>query len=310
MAGCRRLPGGVAASVTRTMSSIAERLSHYEKLMRLDKPIGILLLLWPTLWGLWIAGEGRPAGFVVAIFVMGTVLMRSAGCVINDYADRNFDGHVARTKHRPMATGAVSTKEALLLAAGLSLVAFLLILPLDPLVIWLSVPALFLAGSYPFTKRFFAIPQAYLGIAFGFGIPMAFAALQQSVPPVAWVMLIANVFWAIAYDTEYAMVDRPDDVKIGIRTSAITFGRFDVLAVMACYGIALGLMLAVGLQAGRGSIYVGGILAAAGIAVYHYSLIRHRDRGQCFKAFLHNNWIGGTVFAALALDYLVNPAGA
>ncbi len=310
MVRCRRLAGGVATSVLPTMSTIAERLSHYEKLMRLDKPIGILLLLWPTLWGLWIAGAGKPAAWVVVIFVLGTVLMRSAGCVINDYADRNFDGHVERTRHRPMATGAVSPREALMLAAGLSLVAFLLILPLDPLVIWLSIPALFLAGSYPFTKRFFAIPQAYLGIAFGFGIPMAFAALQQAVPPVAWVMLVANVFWAIAYDTEYAMVDRPDDLKIGIRTSAITFGRFDVMAVMACYGLALGLMLAVGLQAGRGGVYVAGIAAAGAIAVYHYTLIRHRDRGLCFKAFLHNNWIGGTVFAALALDYLVNPVGA
>jgi len=292
------------------MSTIAERLSHYEKLMRLDKPIGILLLLWPTLWGLWIAGEGRPAAIVVAIFVAGTVLMRSAGCVINDYADRNFDGHVERTRHRPMATGAVSTREALLLAGGLSLTAFVLILPLDRLVIWLSVPALFLAASYPFTKRFFAIPQAYLGMAFGFGIPMAFAALQQAVPPVAWVLLLANVFWSIAYDTEYAMVDRPDDLKIGIRTSAITFGRFDVLAVMACYGLALGLLLAAGLQAGRGLVFMGGLAVAAGIAGYHYTLIRDRDRPRCFKAFLHNNWIGGTIFVALALDYLISPAGA
>lgn len=289
--------------------TITERLNLYEKLMRLDKPIGILLLLWPTLWALWIAGDGRPAAMVVGIFVLGTVLMRSAGCVVNDYADRDFDGHVERTRHRPLATGAIAAGEALALAAALSLLAFLLILPLPRLVIWLSVPALFLAGSYPFTKRFFAIPQAYLGIAFGFGIPMAFAALQETVPPLAWTMLLANVFWAVAYDTEYAMVDRPDDLKIGIRTSAITFGRFDVAAVMLCYAAALGLLAWVGLQAGRGAAYLAGLAVAAGIAGYHYTLIRNRDRGACFKAFLHNNWIGATIFAGLAADYLVHPAG-
>jgi len=291
------------------MSSIAERLSLYEKLMRLDKPIGILLLLWPTLWGLWIAGMGRPSGFVVWIFVLGTVLMRSAGCVINDYADRHFDGHVERTRQRPLATGAVSTREALLLAGALSLAAFVLILPLDRMVLWLSLPALFLAASYPFTKRFLAIPQAYLGVAFGFGIPMAFAALQQQVPPVAWLMLLANVFWAIAYDTEYAMVDRPDDLKIGIRTSAITFGRFDVAAVMCCYLLTLGLLAWVGLSAGRGWPFLSGLAAALGIALYHYALIRERDRARCFKAFLHNNWLGGAIFAGLALDYLIYPVG-
>ncbi len=291
------------------MSSIAERLSLYEKLMRLDKPIGILLLLWPTLWGLWIAGMGRPSGFVVWIFVLGTVLMRSAGCVINDYADRDFDGHVERTRQRPLATGAVSTREALLLAAALSLAAFVLILPLDRMVLWLSLPALFLAASYPFTKRFLAIPQAYLGVAFGFGIPMAFAALQQQVPPVAWLMLLANVFWAIAYDTEYAMVDRPDDLRIGIRTSAITFGRFDVAAVMSCYLLTLGLLAWAGLSAGRGWIFLGGLAVALGIALYHYTLIRERDRARCFKAFLHNNWLGGAIFAGLALDYLIYPVG-
>jgi len=291
------------------MISIAERLSLYEKLMRLDKPIGILLLLWPTLWGLWIAGMGRPSGFVVWIFVLGTVLMRSAGCVINDYADRNFDGHVERTRQRPLATGEVSTREALLLAAALSLAAFVLILPLDRMVLWMSLPALFLAASYPFTKRFLAIPQAYLGVAFGFGIPMAFAALQQQVPLVAWLMLLANVFWAIAYDTEYAMVDRPDDLRIGIRTSAITFGRFDVAAVMLCYLLALGLLAWVGLSVGRGWIFLGGLAVALGIAIYHYTLIRERDRARCFKAFLHNNWLGGAVFAGLAFDYLIYPVG-
>ncbi len=288
-------------------AGFSARLPLYLRLMRLDKPIGILLLLWPTLWALWIAADGFPPLHVLAIFVIGTVLMRSAGCVINDYADRHYDIHVERTRGRPLATGAVSEREALLLAAGLSLVAFVLILPLHPLVIWLSVPALFLAGSYPFTKRFFAIPQGYLGIAFGFGIPMGFAAVQGTVPPVAWLMLVANIFWAIAYDTEYAMVDRPDDLKIGIRTSAITFGRFDVAAVMACYAATFALLAAVGLAVGRGPVFLAGLAAAAGIALYHYTLIRERDRVRCFKAFLHNNWVGATIFAGLALDYMIFP---
>ena len=292
------------------MTTITERLSLYERLMRLDKPIGILLLLWPTLWGVWIAGMGKPSAFVVWIFVLGTVLMRSAGCVINDYADRNFDAHVERTRNRPLATGEVSTHEALVLAAVLALTAFVLILPLDRMVIWLSVPALFLAASYPFTKRFLAIPQAYLGIAFGFGIPMAFAALQQALPPIAWVMMLANVCWAVAYDTEYAMVDRPDDLKIGIRTSAITFGRFDVVAVMTCYVATLALMAWVGVAADRGWLYFSGLVVASVIAGYHFTLIRDRDRARCFKAFLHNNWLGGAIFAGLALDYLFRPVGA
>ena len=286
------------------------KLALYARLMRLDRPIGILLLLWPTLWALWIAGAGQPDALVLLIFVAGTVLMRSAGCVINDYADRNFDGHVERTKHRPLATGAVTTREALLLAAGLSVAAFVLILPLHPLVVGLSLPALFLAGSYPYTKRFFAIPQAYLGIAFGFGIPMAFAALLHEVPAIAWAMLFANVLWAVAYDTEYAMVDRPDDLKIGIKTSAITFGRWDVAAVMLCYAGFVALMAWVGGAAGRGGIYFAGLVVAAAIAVYHWTLIRHRERGDCFRAFRHNNWLGAAVFAGLALDYLFNPVAA
>ncbi|MBS0345497.1 MAG: 4-hydroxybenzoate octaprenyltransferase [Proteobacteria bacterium] len=288
--------------------SFSERMSEYGKLMRIDKPIGILLLLWPTLWALWVAGEGRPSVLVVAIFVIGTVLMRSAGCVINDYADKDFDGHVERTRNRPLAARRVAPKEALLLAAGLSLVSLLLILPLNGLTIALSVPALFLAGSYPYTKRFLAIPQAYLGIAFGFGIPMAFAALQGEVPAVAWVMLIANVFWAVAYDTEYAMVDRPDDLKIGIKTSAITFGRYDVAAVMSCYAVTLTLIGWAGLHTGRGAVFLAGLTVAAGITIYHYTLIRERDRPKCFKAFLHNNWVGGAIFAGWALDYLLASA--
>ena len=290
--------------MTNTMTFSA-RLPHYARLMRIDKPIGTLLLLWPTLWALWIAADGWPPLHVLVIFTLGTFLMRSAGCVINDYADRDFDGHVERTKNRPLATKTVSTREALLLAAGLSLLSFLLILPLDPVVIWLSVPALFLAASYPFTKRFFAIPQAYLGIAFGFGIPMSFAAIVGEVPAAAWIMLLANVFWAVAYDTEYAIVDRPDDLKIGIKTSAITFGRFDVVAVMLCYAAALALLAVVGVLTARGVLYFVGLLGAAGIALYHYTLIRDRDRANCFKAFRHNNWVGAAIFAGVFLDDLL-----
>ena len=290
---------------TMSTLSLRQRLSEYEKLMRLDKPIGILLLLWPTLWALWVASDGRPAAWVVAIFVVGTVLMRSAGCVINDYADKDFDGHVERTRNRPLAARRISPKEALGLAAGLSVLSFLLVLPLNGLTIAMSVPAVFLAGSYPYTKRFLAIPQAYLGIAFGFGIPMAFAAFQNDIPLVAWVMLLANVFWAIAYDTEYAMVDRPDDIKIGVKSSALTFGRFDVSAVMLCYAITLGLLALVGVMAERGTAWFVGLLVAAAIALHHYTLIRERERDACFKAFRHNNWLGAAVFAGLLIDDLL-----
>jgi 4-hydroxybenzoate polyprenyltransferase len=285
--------------------TLTERLSHYGKLMRLDKPIGILLLLWPTLWGQWLASNGHPNWLVLWIFVMGVVLMRSAGCVINDYADRDFDPHVARTRERPLAAGKVSPREALLLATGLSLLAFLLILPLNTLVLGLSVVALFLAASYPFTKRFFAIPQAYLGIAFGFGIPMSYAALQGTVPLEAWILLAANTFWAIAYDTQYAMVDREDDLKIGIKTSAITFGRHDLTAIAVCYGVTLGLLGWVGLRLGMGAVFYSGLAVAAMIALYHLKLIRQREPRQCFRAFLHNTWFGAVVFGGIALDFLL-----
>jgi 4-hydroxybenzoate polyprenyltransferase len=282
-----------------------ERINLYIQLTRLNRPIGILLLLWPTLWGVWIAGNGQPAWHIVAIFVLGTVLMRSAGCAINDYADRDFDKQVKRTQDRPITSGKLAPKEALRLAAGLSLVAFLLILPLNGLTLLLSVPALFFAASYPYTKRYFAIPQAYLGIAFGFGIPMTFAAQLGNVPAIAWWLLLANIFWAIAYDTEYAMVDRDDDIHIGIHSSALFFGKYDVAAVMACYGITLAILTAVGNTLALGMAYYLGLLCAAGIAIYHYTLIRNRQRETCFKAFLHNNWFGAAVFIGIALDYLL-----
>lgn len=283
----------------------SERLSLYLQLTRLNRPIGILLLLWPTLWGVWIAGSGHPSLHIVLIFVLGTVLMRSAGCAINDYADRDFDKHVQRTRDRPVTSGRIAPREALWLAGILTLLALLLILPLNRLTLLLSIPAVFLAASYPYTKRFLAIPQAWLGIAFGFGIPMAFAAQQGSVPPVAWLLLIANVFWAIAYDTEYAMVDRDDDIHLGIHSSALLFGKYDVAAVMACYAITLILLVVAGQMVSLGWTYYLGLLIAGGIALYHYTLIKYRQREACFKAFLHNNWLGAAVFVGIALDHLI-----
>ena len=279
------------------------RLPLYLRLVRMDKPIGSLLLLWPTLNALWIASDGHPSPMLLVIFILGTLLMRSAGCAINDYADRDFDKHVKRTENRPITSGKIAPWEAVALAAALSLIAFLLILPLNALTKELSVFALFVAGSYPFTKRFFAIPQAYLGIAFGFGIPMAFAAIQDHVPPLAWIMLVANVFWSVAYDTEYAMVDRDDDIKIGIRTSALTFGRYDVLAIMFCYAVTLGIYVWIGAALQFGALYWVGWTAALGCAIYHYTLIKNRERMPCFAAFKHNNWLGGVLFAGIAAHY-------
>lgn len=278
---------------------LKRRLDAYERLMRLDKPIGILLLLWPTLWALWLAEAGKPEPVVVLIFVVGTILMRSAGCVINDVADRGFDGYVERTRNRPVATGEVGVREALLLAAILSLLAFCLVLFLNRLTILLSIAALALAATYPFTKRFLAIPQAYLGIAFSFGIPMAYAALTNHVPLMAWILMAANIFWVFAYDTEYAMVDREDDLKIGIQSSAIWFGRYDVMAIMFCYSSMLTLMMIVGMRANMQWPYYLGLLIAGGIIVYHYKLIRTRERNACFRAFLNNTWVGAVIFIGI-----------
>jgi 4-hydroxybenzoate polyprenyltransferase len=285
-----------------------QKINAYERLMRLDKPIGILLLLWPTLWALLIAGNGKPDWIVVLIFVTGTVLMRSAGCVMNDIADSRFDGMVERTKNRPLVSNEVSKKEAYCLAAALSLFAFILVCMLNHKTIYLSFVALFLAATYPLTKRFFAMPQAYLGVAFGMGIPMAFAALTNNIPPVAWVLLAANIFWAIAYDTEYAMVDREDDLKIGIKSSAITFGQYDVLAIMLCYITTLVLLVVAGKMLHLSQYYFIGLNVAAMLAVYHYFLINKREKARCFKAFLHNNWFGFAVFMGLAAHYLVQYA--
>jgi 4-hydroxybenzoate polyprenyltransferase len=280
------------------------KLHRYLRLMRLDKPIGILLLLWPTLWALWISSAGHPQPKILVVFILGTVLMRSAGCVINDYADRNIDLHVERTMNRPLTAKLVTEKEALLLAAGLSLLAFLLVLQLNRSTVLLSIPALLLAASYPFSKRFFAIPQAYLGIAFGFGMPMAFAAQTGAVPSLAWWMLLANVCWSLAYDTEYAMVDRDDDMRIGIHSSALFFGRLEVAAIMCFYAAMLVILVCVGWSARLGWPYFAGLLLAACMAAYHYVLIRDRERSACFKAFLHNNWLGAAIFVGLAASYV------
>lgn len=288
------------------VQALIKKINSYERLMRLDKPIGILLLLWPTLWALLIAGAGQPDWIIVLIFVTGTVLMRSAGCVMNDIADSRYDGLVERTKNRPLPNNEVTKREAYYLALGLSIAAFGLVCLLNTLTIKLSVLALFLALTYPLTKRFFVMPQAYLGVAFGFGIPMAFAAINQHVPAVAWQLLLANVFWAIAYDTEYAMVDRDDDLKIGIKSSAITFGRYDVIAIMLCYGLSLLLLSFVGYQLKLSLFYYAGLLCAAVVAIYHFYLIRERIRASCFQAFLGNNWFGFFVFAGLLAHYLAD----
>ncbi|WP_308923898.1 4-hydroxybenzoate octaprenyltransferase [Janthinobacterium sp. J1-1] len=279
------------------------KLALYFRLIRLDKPIGTVLLLWPTLCALWLAQQGVPDWRLLLIFVLGTFLMRSAGCAINDYADQDIDKFVKRTAERPITSGRISGKEALAVAGVLTVAAFCLILPLNALTKQLSVAAVIIAATYPYFKRFFAIPQAYLGIAFGFGIPMGFAAITDSVPPVAWLLLVGNVFWAVAYDTEYAMVDRDDDLKIGIKTSAITFGRYDVAIIMLCYAVFLLLWLACGWYLGLRYWYVAGLLVAAGCAVYHYTLIRARERMPCFAAFRHNNWLGAAVFAGVVLDF-------
>jgi 4-hydroxybenzoate polyprenyltransferase len=283
--------------------TFAERIDAYEKLIRLDKPIGILLLLWPTLWALWLSSRGHPDWSVVLIFVVGTVLMRSAGCAINDYADRDFDGRVARTRERPLAAGQIKPIEALLVAVVLILASFALVVQLNRLTIKLSVAAVVIAAIYPFTKRFFAVPQAVLGVAFGFGIPMAFAAHTGQVPWQAWALLAANVFWAIAYDTEYAMVDREDDRKIGIRTSAITFGHYDVAAVMVCHAVFLLIMVWVGRMFRPGWHFYLGMAVAAGLVALQYRMIRDRDPDECFRAFLHNNWIGAAIFAGIFASF-------
>jgi 4-hydroxybenzoate polyprenyltransferase len=282
-----------------------ERLANYALLVRANRPIGILLLLWPALWALWVAGEGHPPWGVVAVFVLGVTLMRSAGCAINDYADRNIDGHVERTKGRPLATGAITPKEALAVFVVLCLLAFCLVLLLNTTTILMSFVAAALAAVYPFMKRYTHLPQLVLGMAFGWAVPMAFTALTGSVPPLGWLLFTATVIWALIYDTQYAMVDRPDDLKIGVKSTAILFGDMDRVIIGTLQLTMLGILLLVGVNAQFGLPYYLGLGAATGLAAYQQYLIRHRDAKGCFAAFLNNNYFGAAVFAGLVLDYLM-----
>jgi 4-hydroxybenzoate polyprenyltransferase len=291
-----------SASVWRERP-VSDRLALYLDLIRWNRPAGWLLLLWPSLAALWIAAGGFPGLHLVVVFVLGTILMRSAGCCVNDVADREFDKHVKRTAQRPVTTGAVGVREALVLGAVLALLAFLLVLTTNAAAIAWSFAALAIAIAYPYAKRYVSMPQAVLGVAFSFGIPMAFAAVQGRVPLVAWVLLLGNLFWVLAYDTEYAMVDRDDDLRIGIKTSAITLGRADVPVIMACYAATL-LVWAAVMQGRISNLIVVPTLAAAGAqAAWHYTLIRERTRDGCFKAFRLNHWFGFTVFAGTVLGY-------
>mgnify|MGYP001377229257 CR=1 FL=1 len=292
-----RSPADLARPLTFT-----ERLDAYERLMRLDQPIGWLLLLWPALWSLWLARRAVPEPEVLAIFLLGVILMRSAGCVINDCADRRFDPHVERTRDRPLATGIVSVREALALAAALALVAFVLVLQLNGLTVMLSFAALAITVIYPFLKRFFVFPQAWLGVAFSFSIPMAYAAQLAYIPHAAWMLMGGTFFWILAYDTEYAMVDRDDDRKLGLKSSAILLGRFDVAGIMIAHALFLAILTVIGRWQRLEAWYFAGLAVAAGLVLYQYWLIRGRDRTRCFRAFRNNNWVGLAVFAGLALD--------
>ncbi|MCK6401560.1 MAG: 4-hydroxybenzoate octaprenyltransferase [Sphaerotilus natans subsp. sulfidivorans] len=284
------------------MTALASRLPLYLDLIRWNRPAGWLLLLWPTLSALWLAAGGWPGLHLLLVFTLGTILMRSAGCCINDVADREFDRHVKRTAQRPITSGAMGVKEALGVGAALALVAFALVLTTNAPTILISFAALAITMAYPYAKRFVAMPQAVLGVAFSVGIPMAFTAVRGAVDPLAWALVIGNLFWVLAYDTEYAMVDRDDDLKIGIRTSAITLGRADVAAVMLFYGLYLAIWSWAALQAGLGGAFWLGIAVAAAQVAWHFTLIRHRSREGCFRAFRENHWVGFAVFAGYVLD--------
>ena len=304
--------------LVRAAPRLAERLRLYADLIRWDRPAGSYLLLWPTLSALWIAAGGFPGWHLVAVFVLGTFLMRSAGCAFNDVADREFDRHVKRTAQRPVTSGRMPAAEALAVGAVLALLAFALVLTTNLATVAWSVAAVAVTMLYPFSKRFFSMPQAVLGVAFSFGIPMAFAAvrggdawtldsLRGAVPGLAWVLLAGNLFWVLAYDTEYAMVDRDDDLRIGIRTSAITLGRFDVAAVMSFYAVFLAVWAGVGVALRFGPAYFAGLVAAAAIAAWHHTLIRGRTREGCFRAFTANHWLGFTVFAGVVAHFVSTP---
>ncbi len=287
----------------KILTTILERLIQYAYLVRFHRPIGTLLLLWPSLWALWIAADGSPPWVVVLIFVLGVTLTRSAGCAINDYADRDFDGEVKRTEQRPLVTGEVSPKEAINVFVVLCLLAFGLVLLLNRQTVYLSFVAIVLVVAYPFMKRYTHLPQVVLGMAFGWAVPMAFMAVTETIPPVAWLLYVATVIWALVYDTQYAMVDRDDDIRIGVKSTAILFGENDRLMIGLLQISMLGILLLVGHKAGLGLYYYLGVVVASGFAVYQQQLIWDRAREGCFKAFLNNNWFGASVFIGLVLDY-------
>ncbi|MDO9215086.1 MAG: 4-hydroxybenzoate octaprenyltransferase [Methylococcales bacterium] len=285
------------------MERVIDRAKQYWLLARFDRPIGILILLWPALWALWVASDGKPDKLVLTVICAGVILMRAAGCVINDYADRDFDPHVERTKQRPIAAGKVTPKEALIFFIVLTLIAFALVLLLNTYTILLSFGGAFLAASYPFMKRYTQLPQAYLGIAFGWAVPMSFSAQMNAIPAVAWVMYLAVILWALVYDTMYAMVDKDDDIKIGVKSTAILFGQYDRPIMAVLQVIIIGLLITIGIMQHSGLAYYIGLLAASGLSVYQQVLIVNRDKALCFKAFLNNNWFGLAVFIGLAVDY-------
>ena len=287
-----------------------ERLGQYWKLVRGDRPIGVLLLLWPTWWALWIASKGVPPLWTLFVFTAGVWLTRSAGCVINDYADRWLDPQVERTRGRPLATGAVSGREALLVFAVLMMAAFALVLTLNRLTVYLSIVGLFLAASYPYLKRYTYLPQVYLGLAFGWGIPMAFAAVQGTVPAVAWVLYFANILWATAYDTWYAMVDRDEDIRAGSKSTAILFGDMDLIAQAVLYALMFAALWMVGRQAQLSLYYWAALGVAIALVAYEFRIARYREREACFRAFLHNNWVGAAVFAGIAIHHVMQSRAA
>ncbi|MFW0767365.1 4-hydroxybenzoate octaprenyltransferase [Trabulsiella odontotermitis] len=281
-----------------------DKLLAFHRLMRTDKPIGALLLLWPTLWALWLAAPGLPPLWILAVFVAGVWLMRAAGCVVNDYADRKFDGHVKRTAHRPLPSGDVTEKEARTLFVVLVMLSFLLVLTLNTMTILLSVAALALAWVYPFMKRYTHLPQVVLGAAFGWSIPMAFAAVSESLPLSCWLMFLANILWAVAYDTQYAMVDRDDDLKIGIKSTAILFGQYDKLIIGILQVAVLALMVAIGMMNHLGWAFYWSVAVAGALFVYQQKLIKDRERDACFKAFMNNNYVGLVLFLGLAMSFM------
>lgn len=296
---------GMGRAIMSTTLTLQQRLGYYAELIRINRPIGIYLLLWPTLWALWIAAEGVPSLGILVVFVLGVTLMRSAGCAINDYADRHLDKHVKRTQQRPLTAGHISAKEAIAVFIALAFIAFLLVLQLNLATILLSTGALLLAASYPFMKRYHALPQVHLGAAFAWAIPMAFTAINGEAPPLAaWLLFFATLLWTVAYDTYYAMVDRDDDIKVGIKSSAILFGNYDRTIILLCQGIMLVLLLGLGVLLQLGISFYFSLIVVAGLFAWQHYITKDYQREQCLQAFLNNNWVGLVIFVGIGLNYL------